>query len=152
MHRFTVADCPGLLPDASLNVGLGHSFLRHIERAKILVYVIDFSKPDPWIQLRTLQKELSDYKSGMNGRCKIVIANKADLIVQGEEGKRRLEELKQHVLDMEDWEVRNGVRSLGPRGTGKIRVVPVSAKLRLNVAKIVEMLGEELGDSEAEDL
>ena len=46
--RFTIADNPGLIEDASDNVGLGHSFLRSMERAHALVYVVDLSGPAPW--------------------------------------------------------------------------------------------------------
>ena len=60
--RFTVADNPGLIEDASANVGLGHSFLRSIERSHALAYVVDLSTPAPWDEVQVLREELEKYK------------------------------------------------------------------------------------------
>ena len=65
--RFTVADNPGLIEDASDNVGLGHSFLRSMECSHALVYVVDLFGPAPWDGLRMLREELEKYKVGMSG-------------------------------------------------------------------------------------
>jgi GTP-binding protein len=78
--RFTIADNPGLVEDVSDNVGLGHSFLRSMERSHALVYVMDLSGAAPWDELRMLQEELEKYKCGMNKQARMVIANKADLL------------------------------------------------------------------------
>ncbi|KAJ3224973.1 hypothetical protein HK099_007602 [Clydaea vesicula] len=75
----TLADIPGIIKGASRNLGLGHTFLRHIERSKILVYVIDLSNEAPWEDLFTLQNELELYSAGLTSRPSIIIANKADL-------------------------------------------------------------------------
>ncbi|TPX35977.1 hypothetical protein SmJEL517_g01811 [Synchytrium microbalum] len=75
----TVADIPGLIAGAHLNKGLGHNFLRHIERARVLVYVIDASGNAPWDDLATLRFELEAYRSGLTDKPSVVIANKADL-------------------------------------------------------------------------
>ncbi|EGG00895.1 uncharacterized protein MELLADRAFT_26220, partial [Melampsora larici-populina 98AG31] len=73
--------CPGLLPKASMNVGLGHAFLRHIERSRILVVVVDIlaELDKPCRDVEMLMKELEEYQSGLSGRVMIVVANKADL-------------------------------------------------------------------------
>ncbi|MCH2206695.1 MAG: GTPase ObgE [Lentisphaerales bacterium] len=79
--RMTVADIPGLIEGASENVGLGHYFLRHIERTKVLVYVLDMACTDgrkPWVDLGSLKEELEIYKEGMTQRPSIIIANKMD--------------------------------------------------------------------------
>ena len=60
--RFTVADNPGLIEDASANVGLGHSFLRSIERSHALAYVVDLAGDAPWDELRVLREELERYE------------------------------------------------------------------------------------------
>jgi hypothetical protein len=78
--KFTITDNPGLIEDASDNVGLGHSFLQSRERSHALVYVVDLSGPAPWDELRMLQEELEKYKCGMRERARMVIANKADLL------------------------------------------------------------------------
>jgi GTPase len=79
--RITVADIPGLIEGASENVGLGHHFLRHIERTKVLVYVLDMACTDgrqPWEDLESLQKELEIYKEGLIQRPSVIVANKMD--------------------------------------------------------------------------
>ncbi|KAI5846442.1 GTP-binding protein [Morchella snyderi] len=65
--RFTIADIPGLISDAHLNKGLGHGFLRHVERAKILGFVIDLSRDDPVGDLKGLWREVKAYEQGKDG-------------------------------------------------------------------------------------
>jgi GTP-binding protein len=79
--RFTVADNPGLVERAAENYGLGHAFLRSIERAPVLAYVVDISEENPEEALRVLKNELDTYKAGMSAKVKVVLANKADLLV-----------------------------------------------------------------------
>ncbi|CAH0488886.1 unnamed protein product [Peronospora farinosa] len=79
--RLSVADIPGLIDGAHRNVGLGHDFLRHIERTKILMYVLDTSGSegrDPLEDFRHLQRELELYAPGISSRPSLVIANKMD--------------------------------------------------------------------------
>lgn len=90
----TVADLPGIIQGAHKNIGLGHTFLRHIERSKVLVYIIDVSGPAPWTDLKVLQSELSSYRTDLLSRPSIVIANKAD---NGNSAKDNLEVLKSHT-------------------------------------------------------
>ncbi len=90
--KITVADIPGLVDGAHRNVGLGHEFLRHIERTRMLVYVLDMGGTDgrnPVDDLHALQKELELYSEGLSKRAKLIIANKMDM----EESEKNLEEL-----------------------------------------------------------
>lgn len=64
LPRFTIADIPGLIADAHLNKGLGHGFLRHIERARVLAFVIDLSRDDPVTDLEGLWREVMAYEEG----------------------------------------------------------------------------------------
>ena len=82
MQRLTVADMPGIIKDASKNKGLGHEFLRHIERCSMLVYVIDFgpTNPRPSSEVLILNRELEQYRPGLIDRVALVAANKADLL------------------------------------------------------------------------
>ncbi|KAI9293261.1 GTP-binding protein Obg/CgtA [Neoconidiobolus thromboides FSU 785] len=77
--QVTIADIPGIIPGAHINKGLGHTFLRHIERSKILIYIIDVSQKDPLNDLNILINELEQYKQGLSKKASIVIANKSDL-------------------------------------------------------------------------
>ncbi|MHB9005510.1 MAG: Obg family GTPase, partial [Limisphaerales bacterium] len=80
-HRLTVCDVPGLVEGAHLNVGLGHAFLRHIQRCPILVLLIDMAGSDgrkPWDDHRQLLQELERYDPTMLERKRVVVANKMD--------------------------------------------------------------------------
>jgi GTP-binding protein len=80
--RITVADIPGLIEGAHRNVGLGHDFLRHIVRCKVLVFVVDMAGSEgrePLDDLGKLRKELDLYDSQLSERPWIVVANKMDL-------------------------------------------------------------------------
>ena len=81
-RRITVADIPGLIEGAHENVGLGHDFLRHIVRCKLLVFVIDMAGSEgrePLADLQTLRKELDLYDPKLSERPWIVLANKMDM-------------------------------------------------------------------------
>lgn len=81
-HRMTVCDIPGLIDGAHQNVGLGHAFLRHIQRCKALVLLIDMAGIDsrkPWDDFKQLRKELELYDPEMLEKPFIVAANKMDM-------------------------------------------------------------------------
>src|SRR3954454_6096948 len=98
-HRsFVMADLPGLIEGASEGVGLGHQFLRHIERTRVIVHVIDMSGlegRDPYEDYQTINKELQEYNLRLTERPQIIVANKMDM-PEAEENlkkfKERLEE------------------------------------------------------------
>jgi GTP-binding protein len=77
--QLTVVDVPGLIEGASAGVGLGHEFLAHLERARLLVHVIDGSEGDADARFRTIDRELALYGAGLDERPQIVVLNKADL-------------------------------------------------------------------------
>jgi len=91
-RRYTVADIPGLVDGASDNVGLGHDFLRHIERCRLLCFVLDMGGVDgrdPLKDLRNLREELAKYDEDLAKRPFVIIANKMDIDV-AEENLERL--------------------------------------------------------------
>jgi GTP-binding protein len=120
--QLTVADIPGLIQGAHRNVGLGHAFLRHVERAKILVYVIDVSGPSPFEDLKTLQYELEAYRPGLTKRQSLIVANKADKVGTA---KENLALLQRQV-------------------NKSIPIVPVSARYEKNVIKLTSVLRKEV--------
>lgn len=80
-NTFVVADLPGLIEGASLGVGLGHKFLKHIERTKIIAHVIDMSGAegrDPYEDYVTIREELGKFSSKLLSKPEIIIANKMD--------------------------------------------------------------------------
>ncbi len=76
---FVIADVPGLIAGAHTGAGLGHRFLRHVERAPILVHVVDASRSDAVDAYLTVRSELDAYKSEVAAKPEIVVANKLDL-------------------------------------------------------------------------
>ena len=85
---FVMADIPGLIEGASEGIGLGHDFLRHIERTRVLVHVVDAASTegsDPLEDIRTINKELEAYNPDLMKRPQIIAANKTDVIYAEDE-------------------------------------------------------------------
>ncbi|XP_030589833.1 mitochondrial ribosome-associated GTPase 2 [Archocentrus centrarchus] len=116
-EQVAVADIPGIIRGAHLNRGLGISFLRHIERCRFLLFVLDLSAPEPWTQLQHLRYELDQYELGLSQRPQAIIANKMDL----PEAQEKLETLKSHISQ---------------------RVIPVSALTGQNTEELILYLRE----------
>lgn len=116
-EQVAVADIPGLIPDAHLNRGLGISFLRHVERCRILLYVLDMSCAEPWEQLQQLCFELEQYKTQLSHRPNAIVANKMDL----PNARKNLEALRNHVDQ---------------------RIIPVSALTGDNIEQLIIHLRE----------
>lgn len=112
-----VADIPGIIRGAHLNRGLGIAFLRHIERCRFLLFVLDMAVPEPWTQLQHLRFELDQYEPGLSQRPHAIVANKMDL----PEAQGQLETLKSHVTQ---------------------RVIPVSALTGRNIEELILHLRE----------
>jgi GTP-binding protein len=79
-RQLTVADVPGLIEGASEGVGLGHEFLAHLERARLLVHVIDAADGDAAARFATIDCELHEYGAGLEERLQVVVLNKIDLL------------------------------------------------------------------------
>src|SRR5438132_7703509 len=78
-RELVVADIPGLIEGASHGAGLGEEFLRHVERTRLLVHVVDASQPDPLADIATIDTELASYGHGLEERPRLVALNKIDL-------------------------------------------------------------------------
>src|SRR5437667_11926698 len=78
-RQLTVADVPGLIEGASEGVGLGHEFLAHLERANLLLHVIDAAAGDPAEQFAVVDGELAAYGAGLERRLQAIVLNKIDL-------------------------------------------------------------------------
>jgi len=95
-HRLTVCDVPGLIEGAHRNVGLGHEFLRHIERCKILVLLLDMAGTDnraPWDDYKQLLKELELYDPALLEKPRLVVANKMDEVA----AEKNLKQFKKKI-------------------------------------------------------
>lgn len=94
-RSFVLADIPGLIEGASQGVGLGHEFLRHTERTRLLVHVVDTAGTegrDPVEDIKIINRELELYDARLAGRPQIIAANKMDITPQAEENLARLKE------------------------------------------------------------
>ena len=134
-RKVTVADIPGLIDGAHLNRGLGHYFLRHIERTKLLIYLVDLGGVDgrdPNDDIRILKNELEAYMEGLSSRAKIVLANKTDLV-------ENQDQIDDFILNAEDG----------------LEVIPISAKnddsFEQVKQRIRELLDELAAQQQAEE-
>lgn len=118
-HRnFVMADLPGLIEGAHEGVGLGHQFLRHIERTRVIVHVIDMSGlegRDPYEDYKTINAELEAYNLRLLERPQIIVANKMDM----PDAEENLAKFKKELDDE------------------TIRIVPVSALTRTGVNELL---------------
>lgn len=97
-RSFVLADLPGLIEGAHQGVGLGHQFLRHVERTRVVIHVIDMAATegrDPYEDYLTIERELKEYSEGLQTRPRMIVANKMDMpeaAGQLERFKEKLEE------------------------------------------------------------
>jgi GTP-binding protein len=120
-HRLTVCDVPGLIEGAHKNVGLGHEFLRHIERCKILVLLLDMAGTDnraPWDDYKQLLNELELYDPALLERPRLVVANKMDEAV----AEKNLKQFKKKIR--------------------KVSLLPISAAFDQGIEKFKQTIRE----------
>lgn len=123
---FVMADIPGLIEGASEGVGLGHAFLKHIERTKVLIHVVDAASTegrDPVADIRAINKELKAYNPELLTRPQIIAANKIDAFCQEDE---------ENPID-------RLCREFEPEG---IRVFPISAVSGQGVKELLYQVNE----------
>ena len=92
---FVIADIPGLIEGASEGVGLGHEFLRHIERTRVLIHIVDAASTegrDPVADIYAINKELEAYNEEIAARPQVIAANKTDVLGDNEEPIQRLKD------------------------------------------------------------
>ena len=126
---FVLADIPGLIEGASEGVGLGHEFLRHIERCRILIHMVDAAGTegrDPVDDIYAINKELASYNVDLSKKPQIIAANKTDVISPDEET-----DPVQRIRD-----------EFEPKG---IKVIPVSAATNKGLDTLMYAVREELG-------
>ena len=78
------ADIPGLIAGAAQGAGLGHDFLRHIERTRLLIHLVDAGADDPVGDLRVVERELQAYGHGLVDRPRLLVLNKQELVSKGD--------------------------------------------------------------------
>ena len=124
---FVIADIPGLIEGASEGVGLGYEFLRHIERTKVMIHMVDAAGSegrDPIADIYAINKELTAYNEEIARRPQVIAANKTDLIYEGE--NEIVEKLR---------------KEFEPQG---MKVFPISAVSGKGVKELLYYVREEL--------
>jgi GTP-binding protein len=119
--RLTVCDVPGLIEGAHLNVGLGHAFLRHIERCKVLVLLLDMAGTDgraPWDDYRQLLTELELHDPALVKKPRLIVANKIDEAA----AEKNLKQFKKKIK--------------------KVAVLPISAAFDQGIEKFKKIIRE----------
>ena len=117
------ADIPGLIAGAAQGAGLGHDFLRHIERTRLLIHVVDAGADDPVGDLRVVEKELEAYGHGLVGRPRLLVLNKQELL-----------------LDEQLTELSNELEQVSGRAP-----LCISAAMGRNLDQLLERVWTELG-------
>lgn len=97
---FVMADLPGLIEGAADGKGLGHEFLKHIERCRLIIHVLDMGRDDPVEDYEIINEELKRYPGNLSERPQIVVANKMDL----DEDRLKLNQFKSVYPDLEVFE------------------------------------------------
>ena len=101
-NSFVAADIPGLIEGAHEGLGLGHSFLKHIERTNVLAHVVDASKSErenPIEDFKKINEELFSYNEKLKDKKQLVVLNKADLVYEKEELEKLQNEFKEMGYD-----------------------------------------------------
>lgn len=135
---FVMADIPGLIEGASEGLGLGHAFLRHIERCRMLVQVVDISGQEgrpPVEDFETISAELEKFSPELAARPRIVVANKADLLVNDEEEFVELPALSEECAELEKRCAECGYD-----------VLYISASQKMGLKKLVDEIAHRLAD------
>lgn len=133
---FVMADIPGLIEGASEGAGLGHNFLRHIERCRMLVQVVDISGQEgrtPLEDFETISSELEKFSPSLAAKPRIVAANKADMLVNSEDEFPMIPEVSEECADLE-----KRCRELG------YEVVYISAFLKEGLKQLVDKIAQSL--------
>jgi GTP-binding protein len=92
-RTFVVAEIPGLIGGAHRGVGLGHDFLRHAERSRMFVHLLDGTRPDPLADMQVINDELAQFREELAAKPQVVAVNKIDL----PDVARRIEELRERL-------------------------------------------------------
>ena len=145
---FVMADIPGIIEGAAEGAGLGHDFLRHIDRCRLLIHVVDVSGSedrDPVEDFHAICAELKDYSVDLSNRPMIVAANKSDLLMPESDN---LERLRQAVEEAgcELYEISagttQGTRELMRVVAEKLRTLPPVTIYEPEYVEVVETLGD----------
>jgi GTP-binding protein len=123
-HDLVFADIPGLIEGAHMGIGLGHAFLRHVQRTRLLIHLINGMADDPLADYNQINSELALYDDKLGKKPQIVVFTKMDL----PEAQARLPEVE---------------KALAERG---VEVLPISSATRLNIDKLIKLAFQRMAE------
>ena len=156
-ESFVIADIPGIIEGASEGTGLGIQFLRHIERTRLLLHVIDVSGlegRDPVEDFYAINEELKKYSEKLSKRKQIIVANKVD-VMQDETLYQKLEEVaKEHQMEIYQISAATGqgVNELFTRIAEILKELPKEDLIEISDKKVVYTLEEDKDRFEIEQI
>ena len=130
---FVIADIPGLIEGASEGVGLGHEFLKHIERCRVIIHLVDaagIEGRDPVEDIKAINLELQKYNDILTSKKQVIAANKMDLIYSEEDKNAIIKKLTDEFADMD------------------VKVFPISAVSGAGVKELLYYVNDLLKDAE----
>ena len=130
-EEVVMADIPGLLEGAHAGVGLGRGFLRHIERCKMIIHIVNGDSEDPIGDFRAINRELQLFSPGLATKPQVVVLNKIDIPEVSEKQEQLIEELKANM--------------------GHIRLLSISAAGRVGVSDLMVRTAAFLGKIKADE-
>lgn len=122
-RSFVMADMPGLIEGAHLGKGLGDQFLKHIERTRVILHLVDISRPDPMADYKQIHHELVSYGMGIEKKPEIVVLTKTDIMPDADKIKKIALKFKRK----------------------KLKVFTISAVARAGLEELIIATGKELG-------
>ncbi|MBP9752226.1 MAG: GTPase ObgE [Proteobacteria bacterium] len=131
-REFVLADLPGLIEDAHLGVGLGHRFLGHVERCRVIIHVLDATSEDIAKDYKTIRKELEFYDAGLEHKKEFIALNKCDCLLP-EEVDEKIKALK------------------GVKGLKAASVFPISGVSRQGIDSLLSKVLETLQQDDTLD-
>lgn len=123
-RSFVMADLPGLIEGAHEGVGLGHQFLRHIERTRLIVHIIDMASTegrDPYEDFETINQELHEYDNSLGEKRQIVVANKMDM----PEAQNYLDKFREQLVE-------------------DVEIYPISTVTKVGINKLLYAIADSL--------
>ncbi len=131
-ESFVMADIPGIIEGASEGAGLGHDFLRHIDRCRLIIHIVDISGRegrDPVSDFETINRELSQYNQELASRPQLVAANKCDIAQGGDALPRFRDYMKERGIPLFEISAatNTGVRELVYEAARRLRELPPNA-------------------------
>ncbi len=151
---FVIADIPGLIEGASEGLGLGHEFLKHVERCRVLIHLVDAAGTegrDPADDVRAINQELEKYHDILSSKIQVIAANKMDLIYEESRKEEIMEQIRSAANAKENGQAVRGYDLSPDAQEHPVQVFPISAATGKGVKELLYYVKQVL-DREPSDV